>query len=102
MTKRRHLTKSGRFEVHKNEGVCIKLVHAKSGLRGGGFSHLAVRTFAQALEGVEKVEAALSPEHLKLLDDLRDGDPVTTESRDAQKALLAALRETFPNGAWGP
>lgn len=98
---RRHLTASGRFEVI-SKGGGKALIHAHSGLTAGGFSHLAVRTFRQALDGVEQAEKALSADHLTQIDAMRDGAEATPESRAAQLALIAALREAFPDGAWSP
>lgn len=102
MTKRRHMTKSGRFEVVTRDSGGKALIHAQSGLTAGGFSHLAVRTYRQALEGVERAEANLTAATLARIDIMRDGAEVTEESRAAQLALIAALREAFPNGAWSP
>ena len=95
----RHLTPSGRFEVVREGGV-LSLRHGVTGLHAGGFSHIAVRTIKAALAGVTQAESRLTSHELALIDAIREGDECSTVSRLAQHALVDALREAFPNGAW--
>ena len=93
---RRHLTKSGTFEVHREEGSCgLALRHAPTGQSCGGFSHTRIRTFKDALAGMENVERLLGAERVALL-----AQPDSEPRNDALRGLLAALGETFPLGVW--
>lgn len=101
MTRRRHLTASGRFEVVRAESGCLELRHVTSGLRCGGFSHLEVKTFKHAIAGVERAESRMPDIAWS-----RIAPPRGRESQvDADRArFLAAWRDSlereFPNGAW--
>jgi hypothetical protein len=93
---RRHFTQSGRFEVIRRPYEPIHAIHVASGLAFGTFSHLRVRTFRHALEGIEAAEAQLSPEQWAAI----DGQASAEVWREAGKALQAAMLQQFPNGAW--
>jgi len=95
---RRHLTASGRFEVvRQNDDPGFELRHVASGLRCGSFSHIAVRTFKAAVEGVEEAEARLTATQLETIDRTSDASP----ARHTALANFAwSLRQSFPDGAW--
>ena len=97
---RRHLTASGRFEVRRDQYKDLFLYHVPSGLDCGGFSHLTIRTFKAALQGVERAEALLRDGDLALIDGIRERVEIDSPTRMAQKALIAALEASFPNGQW--
>lgn len=99
-------TKSGRFEVYR-EGGLIRLRHIPTGLPFGCFSHMRIRTFKAAREGVEAVESKLSAEQWALIDSppachVGESVPesVPEQWRNAANALVIEMRVEFPRGAW--
>ena len=56
---RQHRTRSGTFAIHRASNGLLTLEHVPTGLFAGFFSHLRVRTFKAALEGMEQVEQRL-------------------------------------------
>lgn len=94
------LTKSKRFEVRRGNSRCLELYHCPSGLPCGAFSHIRVRTFKAALEGVEEAEARLTPMQWRLVDSIRKDTEADFDTRQAANLWASELRRAFPNGAW--
>jgi hypothetical protein len=98
----KHISDLGNFEVRRDkgyDGVCLEIVHVPTGLRCGGFSHIAVKTFKAALQGVNAMEEEMDAENLTALklipDSLRRHHAV-----DAQNRYIELMQKHFPNGAW--
>ncbi len=104
MTARRHLTKSGRFEVYREapDGlICLR--HVPTGLPFGAFSHLCVKSFRQALAGVEQAESETSFSDWVYIDagpGSRVRQDWPTNAKAAARRLQDAMTRAFPRGAW--
>ncbi len=90
MTAKRHLSATGLFEVKRRADGLLRLWHVPTGLPAGLFSHLRVKSFRDALSGVNAVEERLA----------KVGESMAEPDEQTLRVFLEVMRETFPNGAW--